>query len=81
MNAIQDLFKDKNYCFAEIGRIRASISNKSATAKEFDAATDTLAFMALYCPEEVSYIVRAQISETATRQSYAMLRNPDFFKR
>ncbi len=74
MNDIQDLFKDKDYCYQEIRSIRAQISKKDVQIKDFTAAIQSLAFMRLYCPEELLGMVDAQISEAETRERYILLK-------
>jgi len=67
---IRDLYRDKNYCFKEIGNIRASIGGKDATQKTFDNAIKSLAFMILYCGEDILPIVQGQLAETEMRLTY-----------
>ena len=74
-NEIQDLYRDKDYCFKEIGNIRAAIGSKEATQKIFDNAIKSLGFMALYCPAEIIPIVHSQLSETEMRLTYFMTKD------
>jgi hypothetical protein len=78
MNATQDpieeLFKDKQYCFDEINRIRQLVSTTDATVDTWDSAFSTMGFMVLYCPSEISALVHSQLNELTVRHGYFIQR-------
>jgi hypothetical protein len=72
-DSIAELFKNKQYCFDEINRIRQTIGNKTlATEAAFAASFRTLSFMLLHCPEEIYDLVVGQIKELQRRERYAL---------
>jgi len=70
MSELQDLYKDKNYCFKEIGNIRAMIGRKDATQNTFDNAIKSLGFMSLYCPQDILSLVHSQIRVKSSQKGH-----------
>ena len=73
MNAIAELFSDKEACFSEIRNIRDTIGTAGVTQAAFDAANKSLGFMYLHCPQEISHIVLAQMNELTRRETMLIL--------
>lgn len=71
-NPVEELCKDINYCRGEITNIRAAISNKHASDIVFENAFKSLIFMKLYAPEEIVWLINAQIRETEIRNGYRL---------
>ncbi len=74
-NPIELVYKDGQYCRDEICRIREAIGTIDATLKVFEAAEKSLLYMLIHCPEDMAYLVRAQINELCTRKSYSIIRS------
>lgn len=76
-DSLEELFSDADYCRKEMARIRDKVGTKPPEGedplKHFDPALSALALMLFNCPEEMKYLVRAQIEETSRRQTMVMM--------
>lgn len=74
MSAMERVFSNKEYCLEELSRIREIWGDKTKfTFKTSEAMRQTLAWMWLYCPEEVRTAVEAELNELDIRISYAVM--------
>lgn len=74
MSDIAALFQDRDYCLAEMRRIRQSLGTIKATDAAFESAESVLSFMWLYCPEDLRNLVEAQLKETGRRRVHMLFR-------
>lgn len=68
---MEELFKNKEYCFKEIGRARAIFSSKKDfTSDKAKPMLKALGIMYCYCPEEIQDVVLVTMKEVQIRASY-----------
>jgi len=74
-NAMKEIFSNDSYCKDELLRIRESFGNKNTFNESSIAASrDTLAWMYLYCPEDLMSLVDATMIELERREQYLLFR-------
>jgi hypothetical protein len=71
--SMEELFKDKAYCNTQIVEARKQFGNVNTTDEQLDKINDTLAFMYIYCPDELQSIVLATMNELEKRRLYRSL--------
>lgn len=67
---IHEYYSDKENCFADICEARKAFGSTLTTEDQYDAMEKGLGIMFLHCPEEISVIVEATMSEAAWRRPY-----------
>jgi hypothetical protein len=68
-NIIEQTFKNKEYCIAELHRIREAWGYKDTfTPAVIDASRNVLAMMLLYAPEEILDMVSNTLDELIIRE-------------
>lgn len=65
-----DVFKDVDYCYAELNNARKIISNQATTNKQYNEIIKMLVIMAGFCDESIVNTVMAHISDAMYRMTY-----------
>jgi len=65
---IADYYADKENCFRDIKIAREAMGSKSTTEEQWEQLDKGLGLMYIYCPEDIQYIVEAQMNESARRK-------------
>lgn len=68
MDAIEQLFRTKEHTFQVIREARELFTNNTTTEKQYEAMETTLAFVLLYCPEELLPLVESTLYEAHRRK-------------
>ena len=72
-NEIKNLYSNKEYCLKEISQTRKFWNDpQNNTMEKWDVVIETLGFMLMYCPESISYIVQATLTEANMRMSLSL---------
>ena len=66
--SIQELFSNKEYCYDQLREARKIFTDINSTEKQYEAMETTLAFMYLYCSEDLQSIVFATLNEAQMRK-------------
>jgi len=74
---MQEIYSNKEYCFSEIRKVREKFGEKSTTFQEYKSMLHGLAYMYLYCPEQIKMIVLAHINELNRRSAYLFGKLPE----
>ena len=69
-NPVHNLFADKDYCMQTIKEARTLWSDKNTTKKQFAYLFESLGMALLYCPEDLSEIIRNTLHEATIREGY-----------
>ena len=65
---MEELFKEKDYCYAELGKARRAFGDTSTSRACFEQMEKALALVYLYCPEEIQGVVLAVLEEAEGRK-------------
>ena len=69
-DAIEEVYKDINKCRQDIILARRIFGDRTTTEKQYEAMEHSLAFMYLYCPEEIKCAVEVTLNEAQKRRFY-----------